>query len=240
MVQNDVRLRPLRDAREALGASTEVMIAIVLAESRGVVSGAVRRFLEADSLFHVVAEAGDLDTAIRKVLGYKPDVVVVDDSISETPLAEALPRFAFASPRTAVVLLTERDDPDYARALMREGAHALVLKQGRGRHLVDAVRAAASGHQYLSPELGARVAVDPETSDLHLRGLTERQIEILRLVAEGYTNPEIADHLELSVRTVEAHRSHLMHKIKARSRAGVCEYARAAHLTSASNGHRKR
>jgi two-component system response regulator NreC len=203
---------------------------IVLAEPAGVVCAAVRRVLEADPEFAVVAEALDLDMAARKVLGYKPDVAVIDENIGGGSLYEVLPQIASASPRTGVILLTDDDDPHFVRSFMRAGGRGMVLKRAPSGHLTDAVRAVAHGRSYLDPGVGARLAIEPEALNPYADELTEREVEVMKLVALGYTTPEIADRLTLSVRTVEARRAHLKRKIHTRSRAGVIAYARACHM----------
>ena len=201
-----------------------------MATPPGVVCTAVRRVLEADPHFAVVAEAFDLEMAVRKVLGYKPDVAVIDDHVSGRSLQEVLPQFKSASPRTGVILLTDDDDPHFVRAFMRAGASGLVIKRAPSGHLTDAVRAVAHRHSYLDPGVGARLAVEPDEFGPYGDQLTEGEVDVMKLVALGYTTPEIADRLLLSVRTVEARRTHLKRKIHARSRAGVIAYARACHM----------
>lgn len=202
---------------------------IVLAEPRGVVCTAIRRVLEVEQEFDVVAEATDLEAAVRKVLGYKPDVALVDQDLGWGSLPDALPRFASASPQTGVVLLADDNDLRLVRSFMRAGGRGLVIKQSPSSHLTDAVHAVADGRRYLDPELGAQLAIDEQLSP-HADGLTEREVEVMTLVALGYATREIADRLMLSVRTVEAHRAQLKRKIHTRSRAGVIAYARACHL----------
>jgi two-component system, NarL family, response regulator NreC len=201
-------------------------VTIVLADDHAVVRSAVRSVLEAEGDFEVVAEAGDVGTAVRKVLAFKPNVLVLDLNMPGGSSVEAIPKFLEVSPRTAIVVLTMDDDLRSARAVMRAGALAFVLKEAADTELVDAARAAARRHRYLNPEIGARVAIDSEPTVTGPDGLTNREIEVLRLLTLGYTNTEIAHQLYLSPRTIEAHRAHIHHKIHRSSRAEMSAYAR--------------
>jgi two-component system response regulator NreC len=117
-----------------------------------------------------------------------------------------------------------QDDPAFAREAMRAGALGYVLKEAADSELVDAVRTAASGDSYLHPRLGARLAAEPEAGS-ESDGLTERELEVLGLIALGHTNSEIAEQLYLSVRTVESHRAHIQQKLRLSTRAELVRYA---------------
>lgn len=179
--------------------------------------------LDAEEGLEVVAEAGDVDTAVRKVRGYKPNVLLLDLSMPGGSGLEAIPRALEASPHTAIIVLTMQDGPGVAKAALRAGALGFVLKESADSELQHALHAALSGRRYLNPQLGARIASEPETTPSEL---SDRELEVLRLLALGYTNSEIADQLFLSVRTVETHRSHLAHKIGGASRFELVGYAR--------------
>ena len=196
---------------------------IVLADDHPVVRRGLRTLLDGEEGLEVVAEAGDVDTAVRKVRGYKPDVLVLDLSMPGGSGLEAIPRVLKASPRTAIVVLTMQDEPEVARAALRAGALGFVLKEAADSELEDALRAALSGRRYLNPQLGARIASEPEATPTEL---SDRELEVLRLLALGYTNAEIADQLFLSVRTVESHRSQIAHKTGRVSRFELVRYAR--------------
>ena len=189
---------------------------------------ALRALLESE--FEVVAEAGDVEEAVRKVLAYKPTVIVLDLSMPGGPSLAAIPRMLAASPATAVVVLTMEDEPRFAREALRAGALGFVLKEAADTELVEAVRAAVSGLRYLNPQLGGLIAAAPETPLGPPDGLTEREVEVLKLVALGHTNAEIAESLFLSVRTVESHRSHIQHKVGVTTRADLVGYARRRRL----------
>jgi two-component system response regulator NreC len=138
---------------------------------------------------------------------------------------EAIPKIAETSPDTVVVVLTMQEDPAFARAALQAGARGYVLKQAAGTELVQAIQAAAGGGTWLNPELGARMAAAPLTPTGPPGDLTEREVEVLRLIALGHTNNEIAQQLHLSVRTVETHRAHIQQKLGLSTRAELVRYA---------------
>jgi two-component system, NarL family, response regulator NreC len=195
---------------------------IVLADDHGVVRSALRLLLEAEPDFEVVAEAGNVDDAIRYTLGHKPTVLILDLNMPGRKSIDAIPEVKQASPTTEVVVLTMQDEPAYARRAMQGGVLGYVLKEAADSELVKAVRMAAAGQTYLQPELGARVAAEPDTP---FDGLSERETEVLRLIALGHTNAEIAARLFLSVRTVESHRAHIQQKLGLTTRSELVRYA---------------
>jgi two-component system, NarL family, response regulator NreC len=199
-------------------------IKIVIADDHAVVRSGLRMLLDAEEGFEVVAEAGDVDAARRYVLGHHPAVLVLDLNMPGGSSLEAIPGLREEFPETHIVVLTMQDDPAFAREAMRAGALGYVLKEAADAELVEAVRDAAAGRTYLHPRLGARLAAEPEargpSSDL-----SEREIEVLRLIALGHTNTEIAEQLFLSVRTVESHRAHIQQKLGLSTRAELVKYA---------------
>lgn len=195
---------------------------IVLADDHAVVRSALRMLLEAEAEFEVVAEAGDAESASRKVLGHKPTVVVLDLNMPGRPSLEVVPEMKERSPQTEIVVLTMQDDPAFARQAMQAGVLGYVLKDAADAELVKAVRMAAEGKTYLQPELGARLA----SADAGpVSDLTEREVEVLRLIALGHTNAEIAGQLYLSVRTVESHRANIQRKLGVTTRSGLVRVA---------------
>jgi two-component system, NarL family, response regulator NreC len=195
---------------------------IVLADDHAVVRSALRMLLEAEPGFEVVAQAGDADSASRYVLGHKPDVVVLDLNMPGRPSLEVVPEMKERSPGTEIVVLTMQDDPAFAREAMRAGVLGYVLKDSADAELVTAVRMAAEGRTYLQPQLGARIAAEPTGP---ADDLSEREVEVLRLIALGHTNAEIAEKLYLSVRTVESHRANVQRKLDLSTRAQLVRYA---------------
>jgi len=199
---------------------------IVLADDHAIVRSALRALLESEAEFEVVAEAGDVDESVRKVLAYKPDVIVLDLSMPGGSSLTAIPRMRERSPGTAIVVLTMESEPQFAREALRAGALGFVLKDAADSELVAAVRAALQGQRYLNPQLGGLIAAAPETPAGPPDNLTEREVEVLRLVALGHTNAEISQQLYLSVRTVESHRAHIQQKAGRATRAELVAYAR--------------
>jgi two-component system response regulator NreC len=198
----------------------------VLADDHTIVRHGLQRLLDAEPDFEVLAEAGETEEAVRKVLAYKPAVIVLDLSMPGGSSLAAIPRMIEASPNTAVVVLTMEDEPRFAREALRVGALGFVLKEAADTELVEAVRAAAVGLSYLNPQLGALIAAQPEVAAGLPDNLTEREVEVLRLVAMGHTNAEISQKLYLSVRTVESHRSNIQQKAGRTTRAELVAYAR--------------
>lgn len=201
-------------------------IRIVLADDHRVVRTGLGLLLEAEEAIDVVAEAGDVDSALRAVLGHKPDVLVLDLNMPGTQTSlEALSLIRERSAQTATVVLTMQEDPEYARSALRAGALGYVLKEAADTELVEAVRRAAEGRTYLNPSLGARLAAMPEQPAGPPDDLSGRELEVLRLIALGHTNAEIGEQLFLSVRTVETHRAHVQQKLGRTTRAELVRYA---------------
>jgi two-component system, NarL family, response regulator NreC len=156
------------------------------------------------------------------VNAHRPDVLVLDLNMPGPPSLPAIPELA---DRTAVVVLTMQNDPAFARQALQTGARAYVLKEAADEELVHAIRAAAAGRTYLNPNLGARIAAGPPEPAGPPDGLTEREVDILRLIALGHTNAEIGKQLYLSVRTIESHRAHIQQKTRLTTRAELVRYA---------------
>jgi two-component system response regulator NreC len=201
-------------------------ITIVLADDHAVVRKGLRLLLDAEEGFEVVAEAGSADDAMRYVRGHRPAVLVLDLNMpGELTSLDAIPDVQAAGEGTKVVVLTMQEDPEFARRALGSGAAGYVLKEAADDELVEAVRRAAAGDTYLNPRLGAALAAAPPTPAGPPDDLTERELEILRLIALGHTNVEIGEQLYLSVRTVESHRSHIQQKLRRSSRAELVRYA---------------
>jgi len=203
--------------------SEEHPLRIVIADDHSVVRRGLRQLLEAEEGVEIVAEAEDVEGARRYVLGHKPDVLVLDLNMPGGSSLEAIPHIRADSPKTQIVILTMQNEPAYAREALAAGVLGYVLKEAADDELVEAVRRAASGDTYLNPRLGARVAAEPPPGPPD--GLSEREVEVLRMIALGHTNAEIAESLYLSVRTVETHRAHIQQKLRLGSRAELVRYA---------------
>lgn len=207
-------------------------IRLVLVDDHEVVRGGLRRVLEAQPGWSVEAEAGDIDRALRAVLGYKPDVLVLDLNLGGVSSLEYIPELLERSPATRIVVLTMQTEPAYARDALRAGASAYVLKEAAEDELVTAVRAVADGETYLNPRVGALIAAAPVGSEADQK-LTDREEEILRLLALGHTNGEIAELVFLSRRTIETHRANIQRKLSVSTRAELTRYAMDHNLLEA-------
>ena len=209
------------DSSEAGGAR----IRIVLADDHAVVRRGLQLLLDSEDDFEVVASVGDVEATIRTTRGYKPDVLVLDLNMPGGSSLDAIPEILAASPQTAIAVLTMQDEPAFARRALGAGALAYVLKEAADDELVTAVRRAAAGETYLNPQLGARMAAEPAPPSSPPDDLSAREVEVLRMIALGYTNAEIAERLYLSIRTVESHRAHIQQKLRRSSRADLVRYA---------------
>ena len=207
-------------------------IRIVIADDHAVVRRGLRQVLDTEEDLEVVAEAPSLTDARRYVRGHHPDVLVLDLNLPEGLSLDAIPDLRTEFPATQIVVLTMQNEPAYARRALSAGAVGYVLKEAAESELVEAVRRAAAGDTYLNPRLGARVAAEPPPGPPD--GLSAREVEVLRMIALGHTNTEIADHLYLSVRTVETHRAHIQQKLRLGSRAELVRYALDHDLVTAS------
>ncbi len=199
------------------------LIRVVIADDHAVVRRGLRQLLDAEEGFEVVAEASDLNGARRYTLGHHPDVLVLDLNLPEGLSLNAIPEIRTQCPDTQIVVLTMQNEPAYARQALTAGALGFVLKESAESELVEAIRRAAVGDTYLNPRLGARVAAEPPPGPPD--GLSDREVDVLRMIALGHTNAEIAKELYLSVRTVETHRSHIQQKLRLGSRADLVRYA---------------
>lgn len=204
-------------------------IRVVLVDDHSVVRAGLRRVLEADSDIEVVGEAGNVREGVFEVRAQKPDVIVMDVVMPGTSGIEGTPLVLHEAPDAKVLVLSMQDDPRYVREAFAQGASGYVLKEAADTEVVEAVRQVAGGQQYLHPALGARLLEsearqrEEEASD----PLSEREREVLRLLALGHTNQEIAKLLYISVRTAESHRAHIMQKLRLATRAELVRYALA-------------
>jgi two-component system response regulator NreC len=196
-------------------------IDIVLADDHVVVRAGLRLLLQGEVDMHVIGEAGNVPDALRLVELRHPHVLVLDLNM---PGPSSLSAIADMKNTCAVVILTMQSDPAFAREALQAGARAYVLKEAAGAELVTAVRTAARGGIYLNPELGARIAVESSAGPPAPDDLSERELDVLRLIALGHTNAEIGEQLFLSMRTVETHRSHIQRKLGRTTRAELVRY----------------
>ena len=200
-------------------------ISIVLADDHRVVRAGLRLLLDSEPDFEVVGEAGDVSESMRKVSAFHPDVLVLDLNMPGEATLDVIPALRSEFPQTQIVVLTMQSDPAFARDALRAGALGYVLKEAADGELVQAVRQAADGVTYLNPMLGARLAAEPAERTAAPDMLSAREVEVLRLIALGHTNGEIASRLFLSVRTIESHRAHIQRKTGRMTRADLVSYA---------------
>ncbi len=195
---------------------------VVLADDHNVIRAGLRAMLEAEPGLRVIGDAEDAAAAAKLVVDRRPDVLVLDLQMPGAEPRADIPRLREKAPDTAIVVLTMQSDPRTARDLLRAGAAAFVLKQAAERNLAEAIRTAAAGGSYIDPRLGgelAKLEADP------LEDLSERELELLRLVALGHTNREIGEQLFLSVRAIEVNRAKLLEKIGVESRPELVRFA---------------
>jgi two-component system response regulator NreC len=210
---------------EAAEPAPQETVTVVLADDHELVRDGIRMVLEAQPDIEVVAQAPDAETAARYVLGHKPSILILDLSMPGKPSLELMPQMIEASPNTSVIVLTMQNEPAFARKALQAGAKGFVVKQSAASELVAAVRSVLAGQTYINPQLGARLAAEPQTPEGPPDDLTPREAEVLGLLALGYMNPEIAERLVLSVRTVETHRANIQRKTGLSTRAELIAYA---------------
>jgi DNA-binding NarL/FixJ family response regulator len=203
------------------------VIRVLVVDDHAVVRAGLRRVLDAEDDIETVGEAPNAERAVFEALDSRPDVVLLDVVMPGKSGIEGLPALLQALPDVRVLMLSMQDDPRYVREAFEAGASGYVLKEAADTDVVDAVRAVASGERYVHPALGARLvaAESEERKRAASDPLSEREREVLRLLALGHTNQEIASLLYISVRTAETHRAHIMQKLGLSSRAELVRYA---------------
>jgi two-component system response regulator NreC len=203
------------------------MIRIVVVDDHAVVRSGLRLLLEAESDMEVVGEAGNARDAIFEVRTAQPDVVLLDVVLPGDSGIEALPQVLLEAPGAKVLMLSMQDDPNYVREAFAAGASGYVLKEAVDAEVVAAIREVALGNHYVHPALGARmVAADAAAQAAAAADpLSDREREVLKMLALGHTNQEIAQQLFISVRTAETHRAHIMRKLQLSTRAELVRYA---------------
>jgi two-component system response regulator NreC len=206
-------------------------INVIIADDHAVVRDGIRAVLQREKgEFQVVAEAADIPSMIREVREHKPDLLTLDLTMPGGSSLGALPSCFIAHPTLAVAILTMREDPEYARQALRAGARSYVLKEAEPAELLQAFRLAVAGGNYLHPRLGALMATGEEGGSEGVV-LSEREREVVRLIANGYTNPEIAEQLNVAERTVKTYRARAIEKLGFSSRAEITAYVRRTGLT---------
>jgi two-component system response regulator NreC len=215
-----------------------VSVRILIVDDHAVVRSGLRLLLEAEEDLEPVGEAGSARDAIFRARELKPDVILMDVVMPDGSGLDAVPTLVHERPETKVLMLSMQDDPHYVRQAFSAGASGYVLKEAADTEVVAAIREVARGGRYVNPELGARlVAADTEERRRAEEDpLSEREREVLHLLALGHTNQEIARQLYISVRTAETHRAHIMQKLRLSSRAELVRYALSAGLLDETAG----
>ena len=202
-------------------------VRVLIVDDHAVVRSGLRLLLEAEEGLEPVGEAGNARDAVFQARALKPDVILLDLVMPETTGLEALPQLKHENPDAKVLILSMQDEPRYVREAFAAGASGYVLKEAADNEVVAAIREVAGGGRYVNPELGARL-VDADAKAAKLAEedpLSDREREVLRLLALGHTNQEIAKMLYISVRTAETHRAHIMQKLRLQTRADLVAYA---------------
>ena len=208
---------------------------VLLVDDHTILREGIRTLLEVEEDLEVVGEAGDGVEAVEMAAKLKPDVVLMDIGLPKMNGIEATKAILERLPETRVLVLSMHDSEEYVRTIMSAGAAGYVLKRSASRELVSAIRAVQAGHTVLNPTLskavfagaeGTHVVIDGELPRLPTPGgLTERELEVLRLIAEGYTNQQIADKLTISIKTVQAHRGNIMEKLDLHDAVELTKFA---------------
>jgi DNA-binding NarL/FixJ family response regulator len=207
-------------------------IRVLVVDDHSVVRSGLRRVLDAEPDIETVGEAPNAERAVFEAMEHKPDVVLMDVVMPGKSGIEGTPAVLQAVPETRVLVLSMQDDPRYVREAFEAGASGYVLKEAADTEVVAAVRAVAAGDRYVHPALGARLvaAEAEERRRAEADPLSDREREVLSLLALGHTNQEIAQKLFISVRTAETHRAHIMQKLRLSSRAELVRHALAEGL----------
>jgi two-component system, NarL family, response regulator NreC len=207
-------------------------IRVLIVDDHAVVRSGLRHVLDAEDGIEVVGEAGDAQHAVFETRAKKPDVILMDVVMPGRSGIETIPDVLKDAPDAKVLILSMQDDPHYVREAFAAGASGYILKEAADTDLVTAVREVAGGGSYVHPTLGARMvsAEAEERKRADADPLSDRERDVLRLLALGHTNQEIAGMLYISVRTAETHRAHIMQKLRLQTRAELVRYALAQGL----------
>ena len=202
-------------------------IRVLIVDDHAVVRAGLRLLVDAEADLETVGEAADAREAVFEARSSKPDVILMDVVMPGQSGLDVLPTLLHEHPETKVLILSMQDDPHYVREAFAAGASGYVLKEAADTEVVAAIREVARGGRYVHPELGARLIAAEAAAERRAEEdpLSEREREVLRLLALGHTNQEIAKRLYISVRTAETHRAHIMQKLQLGSRAELVRYA---------------
>jgi len=202
-------------------------VRILIVDDHAVVRAGLKLLLDAEPDLEPVGEAGTARDAIFQARALHPDLILMDVGMPDQNGLEVVPTLLHEHPETKVLVLSMQDEPQYVRQAFDVGASGYVLKESADTDLVTAIHQVAQGESYVDPKLGARL-VAAERAEIRRAEedpLSEREREVLRLLALGHTNQEIAKQLFISVRTAETHRAHIMQKLGLQTRAELVRYA---------------
>jgi len=204
-----------------------VSVRVLIVDDHAVVRAGLRMLIDAEDDLEAAGEAGSARDAIFRARELQPDVILMDVVMPDGNGLDAIPTLLHEHPEAKVLMLSMQDDPQYVRQAFTAGASGYVLKEAADTDVVSAIREVARGGRYVHPELGARLvaAETEERKRAEEDPLSEREREVLRMLALGHTNQEIAKQLYISVRTAETHRAHIMQKLRLSSRAELVRYA---------------
>lgn len=206
------------------------MLQVLLVEDHEIVREGVRLLVESQDDMNVVGEAANGEVAVKIVGELAPDIILMDVSMPELNGLKATKRIKKNHPEIKILALTRHTDDGYIQQLIQAGANGYVLKQSAPNELINAIRAVADGKAYLDPALTEKImggylrqsTARQNAAKVHL---TDRETEVIRLIAWGYSNKEIAGQIQLSVKTVEAHKANAMRKLGISSRIDIVRYA---------------
>ncbi len=209
-------------------------VRVALCDDHAVVRAGLRAILAAEPGLEVVAEASTVADAERVAAEHLPDVFVMDLNLPDGNGLDGTRKILAVSPATRIIVLTVHDEVAYLRRAFEAGATGYLIKEAADLELVLAVREVAGGRRYVHPRLGADLLTSATSKPGRPSGpggeLSERELDVLRLIARGYTNAQVADELYVSIRTIETHRAHIQQKLGVRTRSELVEAANAANL----------
>ncbi len=204
-------------------------VRVLIVDDHAVVRAGLRLLIDAEDDLETAGEAGSVREAVFEARSLEPDLILMDVVMPGESGIEGVPALLHEHPGVKVLVLSMQDDPHYVREAFAAGASGYVLKEAADVELIQAIREVARGGRYVHPELGARLIAAEAAEERRAEEdpLSEREREVLRLLALGYTNQEIGKQLFISVRTAETHRAHVMQKLRLGSRAELVRYALA-------------
>jgi two-component system response regulator NreC len=205
-------------------------LSLLLAEDHTTVREGIKLLVNAQPDMEVIGEADNGEAVIKLTEELKPDLILMDISMPELNGLKATKKLRQLFGKVKILILTRHTDDGYIKQLMRAGASGYVLKQSAPSELINAIRVVAAGKSYLDPTITQKVISEFANDSAPLRGegtsnLSSREVEVLRLIAWGYSNKEIASRLELSIKTIEAHKANAMKKLNMNSRIDIVRFA---------------